>query len=302
VSDYHDSPLDKIFANLKKGDKLIAERQPCPGRPQESRVAKFVRHSTSALIKKQNKPSTADIEAEQELRFRASAGDKLALKFFLAKNVKPLYNRLKRESPFKKDDYLERLSTQQLEMRSIERGPDYRQVEAELRRRMDPPGSILHGQYTAADVRVVEEAKPDRHSPEQQKKSAESAPGNTSNQGRIELGKTISVLYDELRRLKTFARGRRKTELDLRQQFPDFLLWKEIDTSSSLSPVKRKIFFESSLDSYLRPDFFNFIGNMVVLEGESAYKVFKEYRSHAGLKRKRAPSTAASKPIPKQKP
>lgn len=94
-----------------------------------------------------------------------------------------------------------------------------------------------------------------------------------SQPGQIDLGETIAVLYDELRRLRTFARGRRKTESDLRSHFPDLQLWKEIDSSKSLSSLQKERFFRSRLDVYRREGLMKFIGWIVAYEPESTYTI-----------------------------
>jgi hypothetical protein len=119
--------------------------------------------------------------------------------------------------------------------------------------------------------------------------------------GRLNLGKTISDLYEELKHLRTFAKGRRKTESELRSHFSNFQLWKEIDDSESLPELEKQRFFKSRLDSHGQAGFMDFIGRIVALEGATAYKIWKEYRNHAGLKRKRSASKATSKSLPKHR-
>jgi len=120
--------------------------------------------------------------------------------------------------------------------------------------------------------------------------------------GRLELGKTIADLYDELLRLKMCSRGRRKTEEELRTAFPEFKLWREIDESGSLPALKRSRFFQARLDSYGQKQLMDFIGNIIAHEGGTAYTIWKQYRKHAGLNRKRKPSKRNPKADPLRVP
>lgn len=65
---------------------------------------------------------------------------------------------------------------------------------------------------------------------------------------QLEPGRTIARLYEDLKRVTRFARGRRKTERELRSKFPDMQLWKEMDVSD-LPKSKRTRFFSVKLDS-----------------------------------------------------
>jgi len=108
-----------------------------------------------------------------------------------------------------------------------------------------------------------------------------------ASEGRADLGKTIDVLYQDLRRLSMFARGRRKTERGLRSEFPQLQLWSEIDASVSLRTRTRERFLGARLDAYGQREFMGFIGNIIALEAESTYTTWKKYRDGAGLTHKR---------------
>ncbi len=112
--------------------------------------------------------------------------------------------------------------------------------------------------------------------------------------GRLDLGKTIAALYEDLRRLGKFSSGRRKIESVLRKQFPDLQLWTEIDASESLPSLERERFFAGRLDSYGQAEIMAFIGKIIARESASAYKIWKEYRDYSGQKRKRSPSKPRS--------
>jgi hypothetical protein len=115
--------------------------------------------------------------------------------------------------------------------------------------------------------------------------------------GRLALGETIDTLYQELKWLKQFARGRRKTQQPLRRQFPDFQLWEEIDASSSLPAKEREKFFQKTWGSHDRLSMMEFIGKIVAYEEPTVYKIWKEYRHHTGKKRNRR-----SKAVPTERP
>jgi hypothetical protein len=112
--------------------------------------------------------------------------------------------------------------------------------------------------------------------------------------GHLDIGRTIYILYEELKRLRATFRGRRKTELQLRSECPELRLWQEIDDSRSLPMLERNRFFEAGLDSRRQVQLMRFVGWIVGYEGDTAYKLWKKYRKHAGLQRKRTPSSPHS--------
>jgi hypothetical protein len=103
---------------------------------------------------------------------------------------------------------------------------------------------------------------------------------------RIKLGRIIATLYDELKRLRMFAHGRRKLESELRAEFPNFQLWTEVDTSDLRRRVREE-FFESPLSRYKQDQLMAFIGEIVGFDSETTYRFWKRYRKLTGQKRTR---------------
>ena len=108
--------------------------------------------------------------------------------------------------------------------------------------------------------------------------------------GEPKLGETIDCLIDQLKRLRDYGRGRRKTEAEFRSVFPEFQLWREIDSSKSLRPAEREAFFAKSLDGYDQWRFFEFIGWIIGHTASTTQKKRKEYRKETGKQRKRRTS------------
>ena len=102
-------------------------------------------------------------------------------------------------------------------------------------------------------------------------------------------GEEIARYVSELRHIeKVYGHKRRRpTYQELRKRFPTFELWRGIDDSGRISPeMLREFFTVSPLDC------FDLAGKIMGLSRSRANDLYKKYREHSGLQRRRQPQAA----------
>ena len=107
--------------------------------------------------------------------------------------------------------------------------------------------------------------------------------------------------YDkDLRRIRhASAGGKIYGEDDWRRELPNLPIWDGIDESHTLRPKIRKDFFSRSLARCRLEGRFEFIGQIMGVSSDQAYRWYKQYRKYEGItqtRRARSPRNMQHKP------